>query len=250
MNDLYKIFENTKLFSSKHYKYFSCYEELLNKYKNKKIILVEIGVLNGGSLQMWKEYLGGNARIIGIDSNDEVKKLKKYGFEIFVGDQSDPSFWKNFFSKVGKIDILIDDGGHTNIQQIVTLTSSIQNIKDDGIIIVEDTHSSYMKKFNNSNKYSFINFMKKTIDDLNSKFPNLKKFKYSLSDYVYSIIFYESIVGIKINRKRCKENKKVNNKGLKANIIDMRVLTEKKNFLSKLFHKLLFLKNDIKKFFS
>ena len=72
--------------------------------------------------------------------------------------------------------------------------------------------------------------MKKTIDDLNSKFPNLKKFKYSLSDYVYSIIFYESMVGIKINRKRCKENKKVNNKGLKANIIDMRVLTEKKNF--------------------
>ena len=249
MTELYKIFENVNLFSTKHLKYFECYEELLQKYRNKNIVLVEIGVLSGGSLLMWKDYFGNSVRIIGIDLNEEAKKLEKYGFEIFVGDQSDPKFWKNFYDKVGKIDILIDDGGHTNKQQIITLTSSIQNINDEGIIIIEDIHSSYMKNFNNPNNYSFINFMKKTIDDINYKFPKLEKFKYSLNDYIYSLIFYESLVGIKINRKRCKENQKVNNKGSKEILEDMRVLKKKNNFIKDLFLKFFSFRNEIKKYF-
>jgi hypothetical protein len=249
MSELYTIFKNSNLFSTKHLKYFDCYEELLQKYKNKKITLVEIGVLSGGSLLMWRNYLGNEARIIGIDLNESAKKLKKYGFEIFIGNQSDPEFWKKFYKKVGKIDILIDDGGHTNNQQIVTLTSSLANINNDGIIIVEDTHSSYMKNFDNPSKYSFINFMKKTIDDLNSKFPGLKKFKYSLNDYIYALVFYESLVGIKIDRKRCYENKKIKNNGSKKILKDIRVVNRKNNFLKNFFFKYFIYKKKIKNFF-
>ena len=55
-------------------------------------------------------------------------------------------FWKNFFKKVGKVDIILDDGGHTNYQQIITLNSCVPHIKDDGLMVVEDTHASYIKK--------------------------------------------------------------------------------------------------------
>ena len=41
----------------------------LNKYVNKKIVFVEVGVADGGSLHMWRSYLGKKARIIGIDLN-------------------------------------------------------------------------------------------------------------------------------------------------------------------------------------
>ena len=47
---------------------------------------------------------------------------------------------------MGKIDILLDDGGHKNIQQITTFMESIRYIKKGGKIIVEDTHTSFMKK--------------------------------------------------------------------------------------------------------
>ena len=62
-----------------------------------------------------------------------VQKMGKYGFEVHIGNQSDPNFEK-IFEKVGKIDILIDDGGHTNEQQIVTFLNTFENIKDGGLI--------------------------------------------------------------------------------------------------------------------
>jgi hypothetical protein len=89
--------------SIKYNSYFNTYENLFSNFINKKITFIEIGVLNGGSLFMWKDYLGENARIIGIDNNPEALRWEKYGFEIFIGDQGDPVFWdsiqkKNWFS--------------------------------------------------------------------------------------------------------------------------------------------------------
>ena len=99
------------------------------KFRGKKITFVEIGVLSGGSLFMWKDYFGKDARIIGVELNPDAKKFEKEGFEIFIGNQSDENFWKDFFDKVGEVDIVLDDGGHTNFQQIVTCCSCITSIK-------------------------------------------------------------------------------------------------------------------------
>ena len=131
---MFQIYKNTKYVSLKCNTYFQVYEELLSKYINKEITFVEIGILHGGSLYMWKEYFGNKARIIGIDLHPNAKKLEKDGFEIFIGSQSDPNFWKKFFSKVGNIDILLDDGGHTNENQILTLNNTVDHINDNGIV--------------------------------------------------------------------------------------------------------------------
>ena len=82
--------------------YFYIYDKLFEKYRNKKIIFVEIRVFSGGSLIMWRNFFGKKAKIIGIDLNPESKKFEKYGFKIFIGDQSKDSFWRNFFSKIMK----------------------------------------------------------------------------------------------------------------------------------------------------
>ena len=106
--------------SFKHTTYFSAYDALLSKYRGKPITFVEIGVLNGGSLFMWREFFGPKARIIGVDLNPAAKKWEQDGFEIHIGDQSDPGFWKAFTAEIGEIDVFLDDGGHTYRQQIVT----------------------------------------------------------------------------------------------------------------------------------
>jgi len=74
-NKIKKFFNIAKNRSRKLEKYFSVYEELFEEYKNKKITFVEIGVSNGGSLDIWKKYFSKDSRIIGIDLN--VKNLKK-----------------------------------------------------------------------------------------------------------------------------------------------------------------------------
>src|SRR6056300_316142 len=153
---LIDLFYESENRSIKWKKYFPVYENLFNSYKNKNITFVEIGVLDGGSLEIWKKYFGKDSRIIGIDNNPNCKKFENENFEIFIGSQSDKNFWKDFFNKVGKVDIILDDGGHTNDQQIITLTECVNNINDDGIHVVEDVHSSYMKYYGNPSKYSFI----------------------------------------------------------------------------------------------
>ena len=222
MSEIYKnltIFQhflNSKRKVSKASNYFEIYDELLNKYKNKNVTLVEIGVKWGGSLEMWKNYLGPRARIIGIDLYENTKRLEKEGYEIFIGDQSSPSFWENFFDDVGTVDIIIDDGGHTNENQILTLNCCIKNINDDGILITEDVVASYSKKYNNPQKFSFINYCKHLIDDINSRVKknevkNLFRNKKTLNSEVYSIKFYTSCVAFFIDRKKCIESESITN---------------------------------------
>ena len=243
---LIKFFFASKKYSSKYRKYFEIYESLLKKYLNKKIIFVEIGVLNGGSLEMWKKFFGPRARIIGIDLNPECKNFEKKGIEIYIGDQSCPKFWQSFFNKVGKVDIVIDDGGHTNLQQIITTVEVIPNIKDNGMLIVEDTHSSYMREFSNPGSYSFITFVKKIVDDINFKFNNLGSFKFSLNKYIYSVQTFESIIVFHVNQKKTYKNFFLENKKIHKNHLrDYRYSQSKiSNFYySKFLYKFKILKN-------
>jgi hypothetical protein len=212
-NKIKKSFLKSPLYSTKFEKYFEIYENLFRKYVNKKITFVEVGVAMGGSLFMWRNYFGKKANIIGIDLNPEAKKLSKFGFNIVIGDQSDKIFWKNFYSKIGKIDILLDDGGHTNIQQISTLANSVNNINDGGMIVVEDTQTSYMKKgFNNPSSNSFINYSKYAIDSIHRRSPMLNFQQNIYSNKVYSIYYYESLVAFNIDSSKCEKNKIVSNK--------------------------------------
>ena len=221
---LFQIYKNLKHVSLKYDTYFQTYEEIFSKYVGKEITFVEVGVLHGGSLFMWREYFGKKARIIGIDLNPAAKELEKYGFEIYIGSQSDINFWKKFFSKIGKIDILLDDGGHGNVQQIVTLSEAIHNTNDDGTIVIEDTHTSYLKKFGNPSKYSFMNYSKYLIDVINSRFSDIKVIKNNnFKNKIYSISFYESIVAIKINSKKSIETTLLkNNENEMFKVTDLR----------------------------
>ena len=135
MKKLLKYFKSSPKYSIKWNNYFGIYENIFKKYINKKITFVEVGIGSGGSLFMWRKFFGSKARIIGIELNPEAKKLERYGFKIFIGDQSDAKFWKTFYKKIGKIDVLVDDGGHRNIQQITSVMETLNNIKYGGKII-------------------------------------------------------------------------------------------------------------------
>ena len=242
---LFKIYQNLENESLKCANYFQVYQDLLSGYVGKKITFVEVGVLHGGSLFMWREYFGDQARIIGVDLNPNAKQLEKHGFEIFIGSQSSNVFYENFYSKIGKVDILIDDGGHDNDQQIITLNKTIPNIKDGGILLVEDTHASYLKKHGNPSKYSFINYSKHLIDVINSIFPGTNiKTKNKFKNKIYSIAFYESVVALKIDEEKSLDNISLYNqtKNLK-DMYDMyktnyfprisKLINEKYSFLNK-----------------
>ena len=229
------LFYKSKLQSIKINSYFHIYESLFKEFKDKPITFVEVGIFGGGSLFMWKNFFHPKSRIIGIDLNPNSKSYEKYGFEIFIGDQEDESFWKKFYKKVGKIDILLDDGGHTDLQQTQTLISSIKNINENGLIAIEDVHTSYFTEFGNPSKFSFVNYSKKIIDLINFRYSGLNKpsgKKNKINDLfkknIYSIAFYESIISFRISRKKSIISKAIWNKKKVKKILDYRY-DKKKN---------------------
>ena len=193
----YKSFLKSPYRSIKHASYFSVYDALLGEYRGKNITFVEIGVLDGGSLFMWRDFLGPNARIIGIEINESAKAWEDHGFEIYIGSQSDPEFWKSLFNKIGDVDIVLDDGGHTYQQQIVTVESSLKHIKPGGKIIVEDTYTSYQKEYGYPSKHTFTKYAANLVDGMNLRTPKIHTTK-KVNNIISNINFYESIVSIAI----------------------------------------------------
>lgn len=150
--------------------YFSVYEKWFSPYRGKDIVFVEVGVQNGGSVQMWKNYFGKNVQIVGVDIDERCKQFEEEQINIEIGSQEDPNFWAAFRKKYPRVDIFLDDGGHTMNQQITTLREMFPHIKDGGIYMCEDCHTSYWKEFNGGvrNQGTFIEFAKLLIDELNA----------------------------------------------------------------------------------
>ena len=220
MKNLIDCFYGSPARCIKHSSYFAVYEHLLEPLRNTRVTFVEIGVLDGGSLHMWREYLGPEARIIGIDINPNAKKLESAGFEIYIGSQSDETFWTEFKSHVNSIDVLLDDGGHTYEQQILTVESVSDVMNDSSMLIIEDTHTSYMPGFGNR-KYSLLEYTKTKLDAINQRCANLT-LKTSETRF-WSIEVFESIVVFKFNKKAIElDSREVHNDKKSDGAIDER----------------------------
>ena len=122
------------------------------RFRGTDVHLVEFGVGHGGSLQMWKQYFGSRARIFGVDINPDCKNLEREQIEIFIGDQEDRRFLKYLAKQIPRIDILIDDGGHTMPQQIKTFEELFPHVDEKGLYLCEDLHTSYWPEFGGGHK--------------------------------------------------------------------------------------------------
>ena len=204
MNDLEKFFiekGNRNSYKWKHY--LEIYDKNLSRFRNKDINIIEFGVYDGGSLQMWKKYFGSKANIFGVDIDIRCKEYEEERIKIFIGDQENKNFLSELLQKIPKIDVLIDDGGHTMKQQINTFEVMFDHIKFGGIYICEDLHTSYWGKFGGGYNKSttFIEYSKKFIDDLHrwhSKSIRLNRSKKS----IYSVSYYDSMIIIEKRKNR------------------------------------------------
>jgi cephalosporin hydroxylase len=200
MNDLEKYFkENNKRRIFKWNHYFEIYNRHFSRFRNKKINILEIGVLHGGSLQMWKSYFGPQAMIFGIDIDPRCKQFDEENIRIFTGSQSDRGFLEEVKKQIPRIDILIDDGGHEMDQQITSFEMLFDHINDDGIYVCEDLHTSYWPDFKGGYKKpgTFIEYSKNFIDEINAFHSQTEQHKVnSFTRSVHSITYYDSMIVI------------------------------------------------------
>lgn len=155
MNPLRQAFDDAPHLSWKLTNYFPVYEQLLKPYRDLELpVIVEFGVLSGGSLHMWRNYFGSKARVIGVDLNPGAQRHREEGFEIFLADQENLDEVARVFQEIGPVDIVIDDGAHTNPACVNTIWAAMPHIKPGGIHIVEDLHTSFDWTFGNPSETS------------------------------------------------------------------------------------------------
>ena len=203
-NDLFKYWvQKEHRFITKWFHYFPIYEKWFKDFRDTDLVFVEIGVYNGGSMQMWKEYFGKKAKIIGIDIDERCKQFEEDQVTIEIGSQEDPEFWNAFKQKYPRVDLLLDDGGHTMNQQIATFMQMFPHIQDGGIYMCEDCHTSYWQSHGGGykNPKSYIEFMKDLIDVINAFHSRGALPPSYFTMNMGGIHFYDSIVVVeKANR--------------------------------------------------
>lgn len=242
MNDLYTYFnENKGRLIHKWSNYFEIYDNHFNKYRNTEVTVLEIGVSHGGSLQMWKNYFGNKAKIYGIDIDPVCKNFEEENISIFIGSQSDRKFLRKIVAEIPPIDILIDDGGHKMDQQIITFEELFDKIKDDGIFLCEDIHTSYWKSAGGGyrRRGTFVEYSKSLIDYLHawhSEQLSLKVNKYSRA--IWSVNYYHSIVVIQKREMHAPEDLKSGSPSFNTDL-------PLKNLNFYLSHLVTFFKNEV-----
>jgi len=172
---------------------------------DRKVGLLEIGVFEGGSLQMWNDYFGGcsGVQLFAIDINPRAKQMEKLlpNLTVFIGDQADVTFMRSVRDQLDsvKLDIVVDDGGHTADQQLVTFDVLYPKLEaGGGIYLCEDVHTSYWAEYGGGIRQpgTFVEKMKRHIDDLNA-YHSRDANTLSPSEFTrvtYSITFYDSVV--------------------------------------------------------
>jgi hypothetical protein len=177
--------------------YFEIYHRHFDRFRHRPITVLEFGVSQGGSLQMWREYFGEDAMIYGVDIDPACAELTGPNIEVLIGDQEDRDFLRTVADKVGPIDLLIEDGGHTMGQQIATFEVLYPHVKEDGVFLIEDLHTSYWPRFGGGYRRpgTFIEYAKGLTDQLNAWHSREESF--AVDDFTRttkSMHFYDSII--------------------------------------------------------
>jgi hypothetical protein len=118
--------------------YFDIYDRHLARFVGREVQMVEVGIYSGGCLPMWLDYLGGGARIAGVDIEPACRAYATDRISVSIGDQADPAFWSEFLTEHPKFAIVLDDGGHSAHQQIQTLKALLPRLAPGGVYICED----------------------------------------------------------------------------------------------------------------
>ena len=107
------------------------YSLYLEQYRDEEFNLLEIGVCDGASIRMWKEYFP-KANIVAIDIDPRCKEYEEDRISIHIGDQTDVNFLNSVVKKHGHFEVILDDGGHSYKQQIVSFETLFPHLTPGG----------------------------------------------------------------------------------------------------------------------
>ena len=154
----------------KWHHYLPIYDRYFERYRGTSVRFLEIGVNNGGSLQMWRRYLGDKATLCGIDINPRCAEFDGQSGMVRIGSQDDPDFLAAVVEEMGGVDVVLDDGSHRMPHVEKSLRVLFPMLSDGGTYMIEDLHTAYYDRYGGGFRAAgnFFNTVRHMIDDMHS----------------------------------------------------------------------------------
>jgi len=159
--------------------YLNEYNRLFESYRDMPIRLLEVGVQNGGSLEIWSKYFSNASTLIGCDINPECGNLNfdDPRIAIIIGDANASAVQDRVLKHSSQFDLIIDDGSHSSSDIIKSFALYFSKLVEGGIYTIEDLHCSYWENFEGGlfDPYSSISFFKRLADVINHEHWGISK---------------------------------------------------------------------------
>ncbi len=117
--------------------YLDIYHGLFESIRMYPRTLLEIGVLDGASLRMWRDFFP-NTQIWGLDINPAARVAIGDRIHVVTGSQADPAALAQV-ANGEELDIVIDDGSHVVDHMIASLRMLWPRLVPGGTYVIEDT---------------------------------------------------------------------------------------------------------------
>ena len=183
--------------------YLEICENYFAAHKYTAVKMLEIGVNQGGSLDLWRRYFGSQATIFGIDINPACANVATPPNQVRIGSQDDASFLQSVIDEMGAPDIVLDDGSHVAKHQRASFEILFPLLKEGGIYMIEDLHTAYWPDDYDGGYRrpgTAIEYVKQMIDDMHAWYHD-KPTMTPAKDQIGAIHVHDSIVVIEKRRR-------------------------------------------------
>jgi hypothetical protein len=193
------FFENKEKIVHKWLHYLPIYEQLLSPYIGSSVNLLEIGVSKGGSLRLWRRFLGDRAVIFGIDIDPACALHDGDSGFVRIGSQDDPEFLRGVVREMNSLDVVLDDGSHVASHQRASINVLFPLLSEGGLYIIEDLETAYWAHFEGGLKRrgTVIELLKGKVDETHRHYRVAGLNTIETMPDIESIQFFDSIAVVR-----------------------------------------------------
>lgn len=192
--------------------YIEVYDRIFEPWRDRPVTLVEVGVQNGGSLEIWPRYFVNGERFIGCDVDPRCASLvfDDPRVSLLVANANSDAGVRGIRERAQDWDLFIDDGSHTSQDIIFSFCNYFPYLKPGGLHVIEDLHCSYWAAYGGGTRRpdSSMAFLKLLADIINREhwrdgtmvddllapfFPGSVRPPAALFADVLSVSFYNSL---------------------------------------------------------
>jgi len=153
--------------------YFAVYRDVFGSLTSRPMRILEIGVLNGAGLRLWRRYFSHpDTVVVGIDIEPGCARFDSptEGIRVRIGSQADPKFLQKIIEEFGPFDLIIDDGSHRSSHMITSFNCLFaEGLNESGIYFVEDLHANYWPRWRDT-RQSFLDVCKELVEHMHAHY--------------------------------------------------------------------------------